>query len=188
MTCVARLDVENFPGQGRPCQPVTTGRPRHDWSMRLLAGASPYHSAAFVAAQVAKLTGVRGVFDAKEVAATIAPVHDPQTVKGVLWHIGRKAEPAVNPALGSLVEARVLTNVLAERAGRSEPWARPRSGSRVGGQPTFKRPHVLRGGGPGAVDRRWRVGAAWGKEVRSFLLCHDEAGERWGLGRARARL
>ena len=36
MTSVARLDVENLPGRGRSCQPVTTGRPRHDWSMRLL--------------------------------------------------------------------------------------------------------------------------------------------------------
>ena len=41
MTSVARLDVENLPGQGRTCQPGTTRRPRHDWSMRLLGGNRP---------------------------------------------------------------------------------------------------------------------------------------------------
>ena len=38
MTSVARRDVENLPVKGRSCQPGTTGRPRHDWSMRLLGG------------------------------------------------------------------------------------------------------------------------------------------------------
>ena len=36
MTCVARLDAENLPYDGWPCQPGTTRWPRHDWSMRLL--------------------------------------------------------------------------------------------------------------------------------------------------------
>ncbi len=36
MTSVARLDRKNLPWQGGACQPVTDGRPRHDWSMRWL--------------------------------------------------------------------------------------------------------------------------------------------------------
>ena len=36
MTCVARQVSGNLPGDVRPCQPGTTRRSRHDWSMRLL--------------------------------------------------------------------------------------------------------------------------------------------------------
>ena len=43
MTSVARLDVENLPQQRWSCQPATTGRPRHDWSMRLLDSNSRRH-------------------------------------------------------------------------------------------------------------------------------------------------
>ncbi len=38
MTCVARRGLGKLRSDGRWCQPGTGRRPRHDWSMRLLAG------------------------------------------------------------------------------------------------------------------------------------------------------
>ena len=40
MTSVARQDVEYLPHLGRSGQDGTDGRPRHDWSMRLLGSAA----------------------------------------------------------------------------------------------------------------------------------------------------